>query len=340
MLYPYYFSYGPSPFTMYPVYPMVQYPAPMPIFIPNTPFSEPAAIPLDPARLTNTMDLGISPIPSITSIFFAPSSFKAAAAARKEAIAQNNKEALVDANMRLALTPSSVLYALTAMGLLLINAFSTAKISHPALIPIFAVLSPIALGAGMLVCLTGGLFEVVAAIRQIRFLNKISLKHQNAEDALQFIKNRFFSPISKIPLESRMKDLARRIDYQTVIELKALVEESSPCPLCLEQELEIAVKQAKKKLIIHFIGLAAILVAASGLLISFLSLCPPLIILTFIACALILAVARAALMKGWLPSEDWSFSLQKAFPFLFVRDRVSASLTNTGLSLTNLLALG
>ncbi len=235
-----------------------------------------------------------------------------------------------------------VLYATNLLGLVaaLDNYFSDLSI-------VSKLVSPFMLALSCITSLGATIYEIISCVGQASFLNTLSSKSieelyedffalsaeeidqiqkrvqeqkiicTNPEDLKKILKNE----TDKV-FQFKLKSLACHIDSKTIGPLyrnmKAYIQSVNPSEkakikqLVLKQ-IEIARVQAKKKLIIHILGLMAPLCALMLTVFSIFSIaCPVFIPLILLIGIIVFGIVRYLLSKGWLPTPDWSCSIAKA----------------------------
>ncbi|MFI5333581.1 MAG: hypothetical protein ACHQT8_00235 [Chlamydiales bacterium] len=281
--------------------------------------------------------------PSVTNIFWGPMSLFTSLVGLYRAKRANDQEGVLDAQLKLIGAPFNILHALA----LAFSAFvrvcfliheTLAKSLEPALL--LLGIPTVVLGLGL--CLVEGMYETICLARSIGLTFHTGSQNDGQEAVihnLEYFEASHLPPeaveIDQVAGEARAQlrreamtkraTLDRRVGFtcaeQVRTELRPILarlrdpDEVNPQAALddakdLLRSIDI---QAKKKIIIHLVGLAAIALCAASFILAFATggAALPVALMTIGG---VFATLNYLYAKGAMDEEGWHFSFSRAIP--------------------------
>lgn len=294
--------------------------------------------------------------PSITNLFWGPVSLFTSAWELVRAKAAGDKEGQFDARLKLIGAPITILHALSmAFSAIVRLAFFLHETAAKSLEPLVVVLGfpTIVLGLGL--CLVEGIYEAICTYRSAELIYRTGLRSDNDDLVMRKLayfeatyltvndaeRSRFrhiadHAQRERMAMAVKCATLDRRITPRFGADVRAElgpILQTLRNPETTEADRQMALEQArtllstidtqaKKKLLIHVVGLAAIILCAASFVLSLLA-GPAGIPLALMTIGGVFATANYFYAKGALDEQGWGFSAGKAFPPLgWLYDRI------------------
>ncbi len=285
--------------------------------------------------------------PSWTNIFWGPISLVSTVMGLMRAKASGDKEGELDAKLRLVGAPFTILHALCAT---LSSVFRLSYLMHEtvakSLEPLVLVLGIPTVVFGLGLCFVEGIYESICLFRAAQLIchtGSVDDNDATVVENLRYFEAAYLTPSQEeidryqhIENEAQRARMATAAKHVTLIRRVGLTcanrvarelreslrtlanQEASPrdhaaAIACAKEALSLIDIQAKKKLIIHIVGLAAIALCAASFILITLG-CPTLLPLLLMTAGGLFATANYLYAKGTLEEEGWGFSITKAVP--------------------------
>ncbi len=272
-------------------------------------------------------------VPGLASLIYTPIDLFHASEAWIKAEEIGDEEAKEDLKVRFAGMPLALCYGVLSLFTTLSQVGTFLKIPMDLLPPsVLALLGLPATFLGVGVCAVEAVFESIGICRQVDLLDGLhhSTDPEKQIEDLQKIQKRFLSSLTEAEAVKKKTDLARRVHPWLAEEierdLKPLLEGLHHADSAVrkaaqkktEELLDNLDIQAKKKLLIHIVGLTALILSAIGL-IAGLAACPFLAVAVLLGIGSLLAMGRWFLVKGLFSTRGWTFSAVNCLPECLVK---------------------
>lgn len=291
--------------------------------------------------------------PAVSNLFFGPSSLASAIRGRNHSQSIGDHEGQMDATVKLVSAPIATVHAAalaftSAIQLSFIFQESWAMTLLP-LIPILGI--PIViLGLGL--CVVEGVYEIICICRSLALIYHTGSANDDREAVrqnLEYFERAYLPSQEELARFAHIADAAQRaraaapaklatLDRRVerwctdevvgtlrnslnVLRSEAGEAEKAQATQAAKEALATMDTQAKKKLLVHIVGLAAVILCAASFIIAILT-GPIGIAALFMTVGGVLATLNYLYAKGALNRPGWSFSLCEAIPPLgWIYDR-------------------
>jgi hypothetical protein len=282
-------------------------------------------------------------LPGVSSLIFTPIDCICAIFDWIKADAEHNEEAKWALKVRFAAMPLSFFYGVFSFFTTVFQVGAFLKLNWE-LLPthVLAAFAWPILALGIVIAAIGSALESFGIYKQVQLLTKLhdpANKETQYQD-LAYIQENFFTlnlaeqalielngkdyneeellHVKKTTLAGRVHPwLVEKIETDLNKILRGLGSDDPLIRSVAHERAEKLLKsidfQAKKKLMIHIIGLFALALTTIGLILTH-TLCPPLVIFTLVGLGVFLGVSRMLLAKGFFSTEGWSFSAFNCLP--------------------------
>lgn len=270
-------------------------------------------------------------VPGTASLLSAPFDFFYLVKYLFAACVHGDKESQIDFLLRLVVFPFGLLYRASSVVINLIEVLSFFKLAcisrvNSYFIEVVKTLNII----GIFLSTIELAFESFSLFKTFKFYVKIL----NEKDQLQFIKDQYFSLDNKeeetiqalaakksSDVESLRKrfykikesSLMHRIRPKAVERLKQSFEQGAIDENTSKELTKIVETQLQKKLVLHAIGIVAIILGLISLVYLLLG-APALLTFVILSASIGLSITRLLLQKGLLDQEGWKFSISACLP--------------------------
>lgn len=312
------------------------------------PFVDDYFVPAEPANpLPRSMEWDATYTPSWTNIFWGPISLVSTIMGLIRSQASGDQEGQFDAKLKLVGAPFTILHALcAALSSILRLAYLLHESLAKSLEPIVLVLGLPTVVFGLGLCVMEGIYEAICLFRSGQLICHTGSSEDSDETVIENLD--YFKATYLVPSEAELQryrhieDQAQRqqmalaakkvtlirrvglscannvmpnlrISLETLNNPDVSLEEKAAAIERAKGALSLIDAQAKKKLIIHAVGLAAIILCGLSFILAMVG-CPALIPVILMTIGGVFATGNYIYAKGALDEEGWGFSLTKAFP--------------------------
>jgi hypothetical protein len=253
-------------------------------------------------------------LPSPSYIIWSVGEFFRTLGAIYRSAAVGNYEGVLEGRVQLAGIPLALLYSITTVIALIYDYgyFIHNSISE-AFAPLARILALPTMIFGLSLCAVVGIYESYCLKRAIQILT-------TKGTALERLAQITAGDNREAKIDDLQKRLGHRCTQEIVKDLDRILEtKNEQAAAALLETIDI---QAKKRLIVHIVGLAALALCAIGFILSMVA-CPAMIPFVLILVSGILTTATYFYGLGTLDEKGWTFDWKKACPlFAWIYNKI------------------